>query len=168
LQNYRNFAIQNKALTLTHDIPISIASHVSTKRGHPYAPPKIVKGDRYFDLAEAKGLDLPKGYFSVIADTYVLLYTKMEILARLGNVPVGFVNRTTWAAQSSPAKPLVDLSRDQWDDNQLVPLIPISRDDSKVTWVDIVVNNLDEKGHPFHLVCISEADIEIPMLNIRY
>jgi hypothetical protein len=109
---------------------------------------------------------LPENYFPDVADKNVLLYTKMEILARLGNVPVGFINRTTWVAQSSPAKPLIDISREQWDDNQLVPWIPISRDDSKITWVDIVVNNLDEKGHPFHLVCISKDDIKTLRLNL--
>jgi hypothetical protein len=81
----------------------------------------------------------------------------MEILARLGNVPMGFINRTTWAAQSSPSEPLINLHREDWDDNQLVPWIPISRIDSKTTWVDIVVNNLDEKGHPFHLVRICSS-----------
>lgn len=100
------------------------------------------------------GTALPDNSFSMIANHTVLLYTKMEILARLGNVPVGFINRTTWAAQSSPPEPLVDLDRVDWDKNQLVPWIPISRDQSSPSWVDIVVNNLDEKGHPFHLVSI--------------
>ncbi|TVY39252.1 Laccase [Lachnellula subtilissima] len=146
-----NFAIQNKALTPTHTFPISTTANVFTKRGHPYLPPKIVKGEGYFDLAEVNGTALPDNSFSMIADQTVLLYTKMEILARLGNVPVGFINRTTWAAQGSPPEPLVDLDRVDWDKNQLVPWIPISRDQSSPSWVDIVVNNLDEKGHPFHL-----------------
>lgn len=84
----------------------------------------------------------------------IVLYTKMEILARLGNVPVGFINRTTWAPQSDPYEPLINLPREIWDVHQLVPWIPISRDESKSTWVDIIVNNLDEKGHPFHMVCV--------------
>ncbi|TVY91410.1 Laccase [Lachnellula willkommii] len=146
-----NFAIQNKALTLTHTFPISTTANVLTKRGHPYLPPEIVKGEGYFDLVELKGTALPDNSFPMIANQTILLYTKMEILARLGNVPVGFINRTTWAAQSSPPEPLVDLDREDWDKNQLVPWIPISRDQSSPTWVDIVVNNLDEKGHPFHL-----------------
>jgi hypothetical protein len=33
-----------------------------------------------------------------------------------------------------------------WDQNQLVPCVGVGR------WVDIVVNNLDDRGHPFHLV----------------
>jgi len=109
---------------------------------------------------------VPENYFPDVVDESILLYTKMEILARLGNVPVGFINRTTWAAQSSPSKPLVKLSREQWDDNQLVPWIPISRDATRAKWVDIVVNNFDEKGHPFHLVRISASDAEFEILRL--
>ena len=89
----------------------------------------------------------------------------MEILARLGNVPVGFINRTTWVAQSSPLEPLMNLPREDWDKNQLVPWIPVSRDKLKATWVDIVVNNLDEKGHPFHLVRIQYSFFEVLRLT---
>lgn len=84
------------------------------------------------------------------SDQSILVYTKMEVLAHLGNVPAGFINRTSWAPQASPSEPLISLTRSSWDKNQLVPQIPTSTD-SKQVWVDIVVNNLDEKGHPFHL-----------------
>jgi hypothetical protein len=70
----------------------------------------------------------------------------MEVLARLGNVPSGFINRTTWAPQTSPAKPLIEIERGMWDQNQLVPVVEVGK------WVDLVVNNLDDRGHPFHLV----------------
>jgi hypothetical protein len=36
--------------------------------------------------------------------------------------------------------------RGMWDQNQPVPGVEVGR------WVDIVVNNLDDRGHPFHLV----------------
>ena len=71
----------------------------------------------------------------------------MEVLAHLDNVPAGFINRTSWAPQIDP---LISSPRNSWDKNQLVPRVPMSTAEQAV-WVDIVVNNLDEKGHPFHL-----------------
>ena len=48
----------------------------------------------------------------VSADQTILIYTEMEVLARLGNVPSGFINRTTSAPQTSPAKPLIETERE--------------------------------------------------------
>ncbi|KAF4638056.1 hypothetical protein G7Y89_g1 [Cudoniella acicularis] len=146
-----NFAIQNKALTLTHHFSMSPSPNTLSQRGHPYVPPSIEKGEGFFDLATAKGAVIRENTIQDVANQTILLYTKMEILARLGNVPVGIVNRTTWSPQTLPSQPLVALSRAYWNSNQLVPFIPLSREPSNTTWVDIVVNNLDEKGHPFHL-----------------
>ncbi|TVY83467.1 Laccase-1 [Lachnellula suecica] len=129
-----NFAIQNQALTLTHYFPVLTSSKIFTKRGHPYAPPETLKGKKCFDLATVKGPTLSEDFFPGVADQNILLYTKMEVLARLGNVPAGFINRTTWVAQNSPSKPLIEIPRGDWDGNQLVPWIPVSRDDSKTTW----------------------------------
>lgn len=80
-----------------------------------------------------------------VASQTILLYTKTQKLSINGNRPQGFVNRTTWAPQSSPPLPLISLLRSQWDINQLVPYIPNG------TWVDIIINNLDDGSHPFHL-----------------
>lgn len=74
------------------------------KRGHPYAPPEITKGEGYFDLAEARGPAGLKNLFNAVADQTILLYTKMEILAHLGNVPVGYIN-----VRDCHAKPYISL-----------------------------------------------------------
>lgn len=75
------------------------------------------------------------------------MYTKIQELSKNHNVPYAFFNRTSWKPQSNPSTPLLYLPRDEWDENQLsisTGLDPV--------WVDLVVNNLDEGAHPFHLV----------------
>jgi hypothetical protein len=147
--SYRNYSIQNNALTGTQHFPISSTRNPLSRRGHSYAPSPATSKEGTFDLSTINGtaLSFP---LPVQANQTVLLYTKMEVLAHLGNVPAGFINRTSWAPQTAPLGPLISLPRSSWDKNQLVPLVPMATD-SEAIWVDIVVNNLDEKGHPFHL-----------------
>ncbi|KAL1962155.1 hypothetical protein VTN77DRAFT_559 [Rasamsonia byssochlamydoides] len=75
-----------------------------------------------------------------------IIYTKIEKLSRLHNIPYGFFNRTTWRPQRDPPFPLIVLAREQWDRNQFAVWTG-----PQPVWVDLVVNNLDEGGHPFHL-----------------
>lgn len=75
-----------------------------------------------------------------------MLYVKTQKLSRFGNRPLGFVNHTTWRAQS-PA--LVALNRTAWDAHQLVPFIRAGPREPAT--VDLVVNNLDDGAHPVHL-----------------
>ncbi|OJJ74461.1 hypothetical protein ASPBRDRAFT_171585 [Aspergillus brasiliensis CBS 101740] len=85
-----------------------------------------------------------------------VVYTKIEKLSINHNVPYGFFNRTSWKPQLDT--PVIDLPRDQWDINQLVISTgsTVSRqssssDQNRDLWIDLVVNNLDDSGHPFHL-----------------
>jgi FtsP/CotA-like multicopper oxidase with cupredoxin domain len=78
-----------------------------------------------------------------------VLYTKTLKLSQFNNHPMGFMNRTSWQPQSNPTQPLLTLPRSQWDKNQLVPWIELAN--SGPLWIDIVLNNLDDGGHPFHL-----------------
>lgn len=64
------------------------------------------------------------------------------------NMPEGRINRTTWKVQAHPPLPLLALDRNEWDKNQLVPWTG-SQDPR---WIDVVINNQDFTGHPFHLV----------------
>lgn len=143
----RNYTIHNKALTAVQSFPIT--SPQKLKRGHSFSPSPSTDDPSVFDISTLTGITASK-QLSPKPDQTILIYTKMEVLAHLGNVPSGFINRTTWTPQSSP---LINLDRSEWDKHQLVPRIPISPDPVNETWVDIIVNNLDEKGHPFHLVC---------------
>lgn len=143
-QRLRNYTIQNKALTTIQHFPV--VPRPRSKRGHPYSATPATSYEGTFDLSALNGTELAI-LQPMKSNTTVLLYTRMEILARLGNVPAGFINRTTWAPQM---KPLISTPRNLWEKNQLVPKVTLSPS-PEITWVDIIVNNLDEKGHPFHL-----------------
>lgn len=81
------------------------------------------------------------------ADEVHVVYTKIQKMARLRNMPFGFFNMTIWKPQSEPDIPLIGLPRTEWDSNQF----SISTGPGP-SWVDLVVNNLDEGPHPFHMV----------------
>ncbi|RMJ22435.1 Multicopper oxidase [Aspergillus sp. HF37] len=75
-----------------------------------------------------------------------VVYTKVQKLSINENVPFGFFNMTSWRPQAGT--PLISLPRDRWDNNQF----SLSTGQGPVpAWVDLVVNNLDEGPHPFHL-----------------
>ncbi|KAJ5725242.1 multicopper oxidase-domain-containing protein [Penicillium malachiteum] len=75
-----------------------------------------------------------------------VVYTKIQKMARNHNIPFGYFNQTSWSPQQDSAAPLTTLPRTEWDSNQFA----ISTGSDPV-WVDLVVNNLDEGPHPFHL-----------------
>jgi hypothetical protein len=74
-----------------------------------------------------------------------VVYTKIQKLSINENVPFGFFNMTSWRPQ--PGTPLISLQRDRWDNDQFSLSTGLDP-----AWVDLVVNNLDEGPHPFHLV----------------
>lgn len=76
-----------------------------------------------------------------------MVYTKIQKLAQYSNKPLGFFNQTSWKPQQDPSVPLVSLPRNEWDANQLT--INTGLDPA---WVDLIINNLDEGSHPFHMV----------------
>ena len=81
------------------------------------------------------------------ADETHVVYTKIQKMARLRNMPFGFFNMTIWKPQNEPRIPLIALPREKWDSNQF----SITTGPGP-SWVDLVVNNLDEGPHPFHMV----------------
>jgi hypothetical protein len=84
---------------------------------------------------------------AAISETPILLYTKIEILSEFRNIPIGFINRTSWGMTRASPLPLLALNRHGWG-KAFVPRI----DSGPNVWVDIVLNNMDDRGHPFHLV----------------
>ncbi|KAI6762518.1 hypothetical protein HG530_008498 [Fusarium avenaceum] len=91
--------------------------------------------------AAKKVVDMPS-----VANQTILLYAKTEKLAHMDYEPVGFINHTSWKPQSPP---LISQNRSDWDEHQLIPFIATSP--GNPTRVDIVINNLDDGAHPFHL-----------------
>ena len=153
----------NYGLTISQSFPVSWKhnDHESSERTDTPAKAKVAE----LALSEVHGspAGFPAGFHNV-AETAVL-YTTMFIHSSSGNRPVGSVNGTSWMVENSRSKPLLSLDREEWgsttEDAGLleelrVPYFPRSAGDR---WVDIVVNNLDDTGHPFHMV--SHAQVQM-------
>jgi hypothetical protein len=143
----RNFKYPNSALRPNQTFPIFSSSTPTQNQNHTTSPPPS-----HFDLSLATSFSpftLPEK-----ADQKILLYTKTLKLSIDSNHPTGYINRTTFIPQTPP---LISLPRSQWDVHQLVPYIPLSssptssQPESQPLWVDIILNNLDDGSHPFHL-----------------
>jgi hypothetical protein len=99
---------------------------------------------RGLDLSTVVGMDTSESMPKAARQT-VLVYTHVDTLAANHHVAIGYMNQTNWIPQ---AEPLIYLSREQWDEHQFMPEVKANKD-----WVDIVINNIDDRGYPFHLVC---------------
>ncbi len=76
------------------------------------------------------------------AERVIAVYVKTQMLSKYSNRPKGFINHTSWVPQIPP---IASLPRSSWDENQQVPFVP------QLIWVDLIINNLDDGSHPFHL-----------------
>ncbi|KAF8849353.1 hypothetical protein BDZ45DRAFT_680586 [Acephala macrosclerotiorum] len=132
-----NLKFKNFALTPTQHFPMSTGPSSGQVPNKQEPVP-------HFNLADAKSPGLAAKTLATTTTQTLLLYTKVEILAEYSNIPKGFINRTSWSEPSPTEPPLLQTPRKDWDD-RFIPRI--ERDG----WVDIVLNNMDEKGHPFHL-----------------
>jgi FtsP/CotA-like multicopper oxidase with cupredoxin domain len=74
------------------------------------------------------------------------LYTTITYLAINSERPKGTINHTSWSLTERLASPLLAIDRDEWPGDP-APFIPSS---DGAEWVDIVINNVDDNGHPFH------------------
>jgi hypothetical protein len=132
--------MRNPALTAVQTLPITTSKEnirtLSRDRG---------TASSHFDLSTARSVALVPA-MPAKADQTLVIYNHLEMLARFDNVPMGFMNMTNWIPQDEP---LIQVPRREWDKHQFVPEIK-----SSSGWVDIVINNLDDKGHPFHLVSL--------------
>jgi FtsP/CotA-like multicopper oxidase with cupredoxin domain len=137
-----SFKYKNDALTLTHNYTLAWNSE-----------PELVSNDKTtleesFDAQDAKPMRSQSAEIADHADLTLVLYAATQKLAHLDNEPHGFVNNTMWNLSPSES-PLIDQPRSAWRTDHLIPHIPYNA--SSPLWVDIVLNNRDEEGHPFHL-----------------
>ncbi len=149
---FRNFNYPNPALTPNQSFPL-LPSHLRSQQIS--TPPSDLTPDvlPMFDIQTATSLNEPSIPTSPNVDQTLMIYAKTTKLAKFSNHPMGFINHTTWIPQPQP---LLTLPRSAWDSHQLVPFIPIpssasSSPEEGSTWLDIVINNLDDGSHPFHL-----------------
>ncbi|KAJ3494552.1 hypothetical protein NLG97_g4007 [Lecanicillium saksenae] len=110
-----------------------------------------------FNVKDAQGAEMPasSSIHNAPADT-ALLYTSMSINSFKENEPWAEVNRTSWVWKDPQAKPLLAIDRDEWADGteQANPLRTFRSpwyESGQDRWIDLVVNNVDDRGHPFHL-----------------
>lgn len=137
------FKYQNPALTPTHDFPLfwqNDLHSMDVKDGGTL---------EFGDVQQLVAMEDQSALLPNTADLTLVLYAITQKLAHLRNEPRGFINNPSWRPQQSPAAPLISVDRDLWDKNQFVPRIGYRPDNP--LWVDIVLNNLDEEAHPFHL-----------------
>ncbi|TVY28515.1 Laccase-2, partial [Lachnellula hyalina] len=135
-----NLKFKNFALTPTQNFPIS--STLKPKKQTRRSEDEMDELLPFFPLANASG---PTTTIPRTANKTILLYTKIEMLSEFHNIPKGFINRTSWEARAGKP-PLLALNRSDWDE-AFVPWISPGIG----MWVDIVLNNMDDRGHPFHL-----------------
>ncbi|KAK3677904.1 hypothetical protein LTR78_001999 [Recurvomyces mirabilis] len=132
------FNYPNPALTPVHHFPVLA-----------YGKPKQRRAGIQKEEMNLQALTSSPASSNILpsqADMTFVLYSITQKLARLDNVPHGFINNTSWRPQLSP---LITMDRALWDKHQFVPHIPYNESSPK--WVDLVLNNLDEESHPFHL-----------------
>ncbi|TVY35010.1 Oxidoreductase [Lachnellula occidentalis] len=142
-----NFKYPNPSLRPNQSFPLFTSAQVAGEKIKMHE----IEQPMHFDLATANASKMHDygDQLAEVAEQTILLYTKTQKLAKLSNHPAGFINRTSWAPQATPPFPLLSLPRSQWDVNQFLPWIPISAESRP--WVEIIVNNLDDGAHPFHL-----------------
>jgi FtsP/CotA-like multicopper oxidase with cupredoxin domain len=107
-----------------------------------------------FNIAEAISADPVSDLYPSNINSTLLLYTNTQKLSHLKNIPHGFMNQTSWKPQSPP---LMSLPRNSWNQHQFVPYVSASSS----SWTTIILNNLDDSSHPFHLHGYSPYIIQI-------
>ncbi|EXJ62675.1 hypothetical protein A1O7_03113 [Cladophialophora yegresii CBS 114405] len=140
-----NFKYPNPALTPMQTFPITPS--FNDGGGTKSLPPTL----DYYNLQAAV---FSSGSLDEVMEEPLkfVIYTTTMKLAKHHNIPMGFINHTSWSPQ---AEPLISLPRTQYDRNQLAPHIALCQKENETAacneWVEVVINNLDDGGHPFHL-----------------
>ncbi|OAL72668.1 laccase [Trichophyton violaceum] len=137
------FSLPNPALTRVQTFPISGSAK---KPSHPLSDNPIGEAGTHVDLTELTSTASTISHIPAKADETFLVYTLLSKLSSNNYVPFAFFNHTSWRPQANPPLPLISLQRKDWDKNQFT-----IKTSSRASWVDLVVNNLDEGPHPFHI-----------------
>ncbi|WPG98304.1 multicopper oxidase [Acrodontium crateriforme] len=140
--DHESMHFPNLALkSLQHFPVLSSIPHTSHKKRQPTNGQKL-------DLVTINGTELTAGVLPTTAEETVLLYANIAYLSRLGNHPKGMINNTYWQPPNNITDlPLLAHDRADWavKPELFVPNV------TEGNWVDLIINNVDDKGHPFHL-----------------
>ncbi|UNI15436.1 hypothetical protein JDV02_001970 [Purpureocillium takamizusanense] len=149
-----NMNLHNFALTPEQEFPLSWTSPSVPERRHEEG---VAASE--LNLNDLRGAPLgssPTG-LAEPAETAVL-YSAMTIRGANHNRPVATVNHTSWVVSEPHKPPLLALDRAQWVDAIKQPTsaqklkVPWIKETGEERWMELVLNNYDDKGHPFHLV----------------
>lgn len=140
--DHENMRFPNLALTPTQAFPIRLAQDDGVDNAHSAGKHQETLDLRVLAGSEITSTDMPR-----IADKTFVLYSTISYLAINENRPRGYINHTSWTLGVSNGLPFLALDRPNWrfDPKFLIPLSGGGQ------WIDVVLNNLDDKGHPFHL-----------------
>ncbi|KAJ3479850.1 hypothetical protein NLG97_g8215 [Lecanicillium saksenae] len=151
-----NMPLKNYALTRIQSFPLgdlgSAPKRALTRRADAV---------EVLSLAEVNGVAMPDDEAAATkpAETAVF-YTTIRNRATHENRPAGLFNHSSWIVKDPFAPPLLATDEDEWVNlakepsplqNFTVAAFAASAKGEKTRWMDLVVNNLDDKGHPFHL-----------------
>lgn len=120
----------------------------TTKSSGPTTPFTLDPDLPDFDLFSLKP---PENTLLPSADQQIKIYVNSMKLDRLGGIPYGYVNQTSWVPAATEPLLLRDTDKSLasgWGEHQLV----VTTDRKAASVIELIINNLDEGPHPFHLV----------------
>ena len=140
--------LTDAALDMEQFIRVFYGDSRITQSSGPTLPFALDSGLPEFDLFSLKPLEetwLPP------VDQQIKIYVNSMKMDRLGGIPYGYVNQTSWVPDETRPLLLRDTEESLvsgWGKHQLV----VTTDRKAASVIELIINNLDEGPHPFHLV----------------
>ncbi|KAF5390849.1 hypothetical protein D9757_004454 [Collybiopsis confluens] len=152
--NYEDFKYPNVALDLESKSILTYGRSRTTEHPNSVAWSDIKPGE-YLDALSLRPLD-PSAAILPPADDVVMMYVTTMIRTSTGNRPFGYVNQTSWKPSSTdPILARADSAPSSKELIYSINPIPTNISSSLISSpsvvMDIVVNNLEDGPHPFHL-----------------
>jgi len=144
-----NMGFPNLALTPQQEFPVT--GHTTHKRETPGAETSTLRrrelANERVDLSKLSGIHVGPEIITQEIDQTILLYATISYMTRYEYRPKGFFNHTFWSPESFKEAPLAATDRGGWpkEPPTLIPQMNLGET------VNLVINNLDDKGHPLHL-----------------
>lgn len=138
----------DSALDMEQSIRVFYGNSRSIRSSGPTVPFTSDTDVHEFDLFSLQPLEntpLPS------ADQQLMIYVNSMKKDHLGGIPYGYVNQTSWIPDENEPLLLRDTGESLasgWGKHQLV----VTTDRKAASVIELIINNLDEGPHPFHLV----------------
>ncbi|KAE9395355.1 hypothetical protein BT96DRAFT_861991 [Gymnopus androsaceus JB14] len=145
--NYEDFKYPNAALDLESKSIMSYGSYRDSSPPSSQSWSSIAESE-HLDALALQPLD-PSARVLPSAEGVVMMYVTTMVRTSTGNRPFGYVNQTTW--KPSLENPVLARAEAVSSSKELI--VPIKPGNSSLRSVvmDIIVNNLEDGPHPFHL-----------------